>query len=169
MDDLELGKVGRFLLRKRPQSHFHLLVAYKQQSVSPTDLKLSLGTGLINIRDKRGRMFFTGRGKAKSVRAGAGKGSKSQGWAHTAKGEKKHTAAMMFHDAGRGTPFYRRAGAGKGSKLQGWAHTATTMFQDGGCGTPFPRRAGRPFLINMHVPGACIVPHYGQYVPLVLG
>ena len=70
LDDLELGKVGRFLLRKRPQSHFHLLVAYKQQSVSPTDLKLSLGTGLINIRDKRGRMFFTGRGKAKSVRAG---------------------------------------------------------------------------------------------------
>ena len=70
LDDLELGKVGRFLLRKRPQSHFHLLVAYKQQSVSPTHLKLSLGTGLINIRDKRGRMFFTGRGKAKSVRAG---------------------------------------------------------------------------------------------------
>ena len=88
LDDLELGKVGRFLLRKRPQSHFHLLVAYKQQSVSPTDLQLSLGTGLINIRDKRGRMFFTGRGKAKSVRAGAGKGSKSQGWAHMAKGEK---------------------------------------------------------------------------------
>ena len=82
-------------------------------------------------------MFFTGRGKAKSVRAGRGKGSKSQGWAHTAKGEKKHTAAMMFHDRG--------------------------------CGTPFPRRAGRPFLINMHVPGACIVPHHGQYVPLVPG
>ena len=73
MDDLELGKVGRFLLRKRPLLHFHLLVAYKQQSVSPTHLKLSLGTGLINIRDKRGRMFFTGRGKTKSVRAGRGR------------------------------------------------------------------------------------------------
>ena len=137
MDDLELGKVGRFLLRKRPQSHFNLLVAYKQQSVSPTtDLKLIFGTGLIDIRDKRGRMFFTGRGKAKSVKAGKGKGSKSQGWAHTAKG-KKHTAAMKFHDAGRGTPL--------------------------SC------RAGRPSLMNMHVPGACIVPHHGQYVPLVLG
>ena len=41
LDDLELGKVRRFLFRKRPQSHFNLLVAYKQQSVSPTRLKLS--------------------------------------------------------------------------------------------------------------------------------
>ena len=82
-------------------------------------------------------MFFTGRSKANSVRAGAEKGFKSQGWAHA--------AAMMFHGAGRGTPF--------------------------------TRRAGRPSLINMHVPGtcifivpgACIVPHHGEHVPLVPG
>ena len=63
LDDLELGKVQRFLLL----SHFNLLVAYKQQLVSPTHLKLSLGTGLIDIRDERGRMFFTGRGWGREI------------------------------------------------------------------------------------------------------